>query len=477
MSTTNSLWPLLPEICLLVFACFLLLVATFKHKNHLSIHYFVAQIALVVTALVISWQLTVTPSLTLQQAFMTDPLSQIAKLVMVALGFWTFIYARDYLRDKGIASAEFYVLSLFSLLGMMILVSAQNFLILYLGLELLSLPLYALVAMQRNNARASEAAMKYFVMGALASGILLYGLSMLYGATHSLQLSHVARAIATTPINQQLILLFGLVFIVVGLAFKLGAAPFHMWVPDVYEGAPTAVTLWLSTAPKVAAFVMVIRLLVFTMPSLHEHWQLLWLVIALLSIGLGNIAAIAQDSIKRMLAYSSIAHIGYLSLGILSGSMQGQAAAFFYVISYSIMALGGFGMITLLSQRGFEAEKITDFKGLNARNPWLAFIMLLLMFSMAGIPPTMGFFAKLGVLQALVQQGMIWIAVVAVLFAVIGAFYYLRVVRVMYFEAPDDELPLQIAWDHGFAISINGLLLLLLGLFPASLMQLCIGVF
>ncbi len=476
MATLNVL-ALLPEMGILGMTCLLLLVAAFVPKLPLAISYFLAQLALVLASLASLSQLHVTAQISLHGAYISDPLAQVAKLVLYALGFWVFLYARDYIKTRTIPAAEFYVLSLFSLLGMMVLVSAQHFLVVYLGLELLSLPLYALVALQRDSALATEASIKYFVMGALASGMLLYGLSMIYGATGSLEIGAVAQAIGNVSADHRLVLLFGLVFIVVGLAFKLGAAPFHMWVPDVYHGAPLGVTLLLSSAPKVAGFVMLVRLLIYAMPSLQAEWQQLWLVIALLSIGVGNVAAIAQDNIKRMLAYSSIAHVGYLILGILAGTYAGYAAAFFYVISYALMSLGAFAVLVLLSQRGVEVEQITDLRGLHARNPWLALMMLLFMFSMAGIPPTVGFLAKLGVLATLVQQQQIWVAVVAMLFSVIGAFYYLRVVRVMYFEAPDDELPVALEWDNRLAISANGLLILWLGVFPSGLLQLCRGVF
>ena len=472
-----NIMPLLAEISVLSMICVLLLVVAFMRTQQVAICYFLAQLTIVIAAAATLFQLQAIPQIAMHGAFISDPLAQVAKLVIYGLAFWIFLYARDYIKDRNMPVGEFYLLSLFSMLGMMVLVSAQNFLILYLGVELLSLPLYALVALRRDNALSSEAAMKYFVMGALASGMLLYGFSMFYGATGSLEIGTISQAIASTPPDHRLILLFGLVFVVVGLAFKLGAAPFHMWVPDVYHGAPTAVTLLLGSAPKIAGFIMVIRLLVYAMPELQAQWQQLWLVMALLSIGLGNVVAIAQDNLKRMLAYSSIAHIGYLALGLLAGTQEGYAASFFYVICYSVMSLGAFAMIVLLSHNGMEAEKISDFRGLHARNPWLALMMLLIMFSMAGIPPTVGFFAKLSVLAAIIHQQQIWVATVAILFSVIGAFYYLRVVRVMYFEAPDDELPISISWDNRFAISVNGGLILLLGVFPSGLLQLCRAVF
>jgi NADH-quinone oxidoreductase subunit N len=384
------------------------------------------------------------------------------------------VYSRAYLAARGLFRGEFFVLVLFATLGMMIMISASHLLTLYLGLELLSLSLYSLVALQRDSATATEAAMKYFVLGALASGMLLYGMSMLYGATGTLSLAQLSALIVSGG-ARDLVAVFGLVFIVAGLGFKLGAVPFHMWVPDVYHGAPTAVTLFIGTAPKLAAFAFIMRLLVQGLGAeqLLVEWQDMLVLMAVLSLAIGNVTAIAQTNLKRMLAYSTIGHMGFLLLGILSGSAIGYGAGMFYVAVYVLMSLGTFGMIMLLSRSGFEAENLDDFRGLNQRSPWYAFVMLLLMFSMAGIPPTVGFYAKLSVLQAVIEADYLWLAVVAVLFSLIGAFYYLRLIRLMYFEAPVDTSPIEPRADVRVVMSLNGLAMLVFGIFPESLMWLC----
>jgi len=369
---------------------------------------------------------------------------------------------------------EFFVLSLFATLGMMVMISANHFLVLYLGLELMSLSLYAMVALPRDSGASTEAAMKYFVLGALSSGMLLYGMSMIYGATGSLEVTEVAQRIFDGEAIPT-ILVFGLVFVVAGIGFKLGAVPFHMWVPDVYHGAPTAVTLLIGSAPKLAAFAFIMRLLVEALgiEQLLAEWQQMLVLLAIASLALGNITAIAQTNIKRMLAYSTISHMGFLLLGVLSGTLEGFGAAMFYTIVYVLMSLGTFGMVLLLSRAGFEAENLDDFKGLNQRSPWYAFIMLLLMFSMAGIPPTLGFWAKLFVLQAALSVGYIWLAVAAVLFSLVGAFYYLRIVKLMYFDAPTDTAPIAPLADTRVLISLNGFAMLALGIAPAPLLAIC----
>ena len=364
------------------------------------------------------------------------------------------------------------VLTLFALLGMMVMISASHFLSMYIGLELMSLSLYAMVALQRDSASATEAAMKYFILGALASGLLLYGMSMLYGATGTLDVHAVSEAIKHGVANPDL-LVFGLVFVVSGLAFKLGAVPFHMWVPDVYQGAPTAMVMVIGSAPKLAAFAFVMRLLVDGMQPLMSHWSAMLMILAVLSMALGNITAIAQTNIKRMLAYSSIAHIGFFLLGVLSGGINGYGASMFYIVIYALMSLGAFGMITLLSHEGYEADTLDAFKGLNQRSPWLAFMMLLLMFSMAGVPPTAGFYAKFSVLEAIVNSGHIELAVVAVILSLIGAYYYLRIVKLMYFDAPESHEPIRIQPDGGLLISLNGMAVLALGIMPGWLMTAC----
>jgi NADH-quinone oxidoreductase subunit N len=383
-----------------------------------------------------------------------------------------FIYTRQYIQLRQMYRGEFYALVLFAMVGMMMMVSGQNMLTLYVGLELLSLSLYALVAMDRDNVRATEAAMKYFVLGALASGMLLYGMSMIYGMTGSLNLAEINTALTSMELNHG-VLILGLVFIVSGLAFKLGAVPFQMWVPDVYEGSPTAITMLISSVPKLAAFTFVIRFLVQGLQTMAIDWQQMLLFMAVLSIIIGNITAIAQTNIKRMLAYSTISHIGYILLGLMSASMNGFISALFYMASYVLMTLAGFGMILLLSRRGFEAEKLDDLKGLNQRSPWHAFLMLIVMFSMAGIPPTLGFYAKFTVLQAAVQAGFVWVVVFAVLMAVVGAFYYLRVIKLMYFDEPTDHSPITAPLDMRIALGVNAIGLLVIGLMPQSFMEIC----
>jgi len=420
--------------------------------------------------------------------FLADLMSHVLKLAAYGTVSLMLVYSRQYLLDRGLWRGEFISLLLFSLLGVMIMASANSFLTLYLGLELLSLCLYAMVALNRDSAASTEAAMKYFVLGALASGMLLYGMSMIYGATGSLALPDIAKQIhlLSKDGTQHAFLVFGLVFVVCGIAFKLGVVPFHMWIPDVYHGAPTAVTLVIGTAPKLAAFAMAMRLLVNGLRDLAHDWQQMLAILAVLSMALGNFAAIAQISLKRMLAYSTIAHMGFMLLGLQSGMVGGNwlnaadayAAAMFYTLIYVLMSAGSFGMLVFLSHKGFECENLDDLKGLNRRHPWYAFIMLLLMFSLAGVPPTAGFYAKLVVLSAAVNAGQVWLAVAAVAFSVVGAFYYLRIVKLMYFDEPvagAQGVPAFTGQTHGMRLllSANGLALLALGLLPQPLMSLC----
>ena len=404
--------------------------------------------------------------------YVDDLMADVLKLVSYLAVSAMLIYSRGYLLVRGLFTGEFMVLTLFSLLGMMVMISASHFLTLYLGLELLSLSLYAMVALQRDSATATEAAMKYFVLGALASGLLLYGMSMLYGATGTLDVYQLSNAIEQGVPNKSL-LVFGLVFMVAGLAFKLGVVPFHMWVPDVYHGAPTPITLLIGSAPKLAAFAFTMRILAEGLQPLVVHWSGMLLILAVLSMALGNLAAIAQTNLKRMFAYSTIAHMGFLLLGVLSGGLEGYGSAMFYAVTYVLMTLGGFGMILLLSRAGFEADNLNDLKGLNHRSPWLAFLMLILMFSMAGVPPTVGFYAKFAVLQAAVQAGHIPLVIAAVLFSLIGAFFYLRIVKLMYFDTPESHEPIVVAPDTSMLITLNSLAVLLFGLMPGTLMSVC----
>ncbi|HUW51077.1 MAG TPA: NADH-quinone oxidoreductase subunit NuoN [Sulfuricella sp.] len=469
---TPNLIPALPEIFVLIMASLILVVDLFLSNRNRYISYALTQLTLLGAA----WITISTGSqdvvYTFNGMFVGDVMANVLKVMTYFAVAAVLVYSRSYIQLRHLFSGEFFVLVLFAMLGMMVMISANHFLTLYLGLELLSLSLYSLVALQRDSAQATEAAMKYFVLGALASGLLLYGMSMIYGATGSLEIGKVAAAIQQGG-GSRTMLAFGLVFIVSGLAFKLGVVPFHMWIPDVYHGAPTAVTLFIGSAPKIAAFAFVMRLLVEGMQGLLHDWQGMLVIMAVLSMTIGNLAAIAQSNIKRMLAYSTISHMGFLLLGLLSGTLNGYSSSMFYVLSYVLMSLGTFGMILLLSRRGFEAENLDDFKGLNQRKPWYAFLMLLLMFSMAGVPPTVGFYAKLSVLQAALSAGFVWLVVFAVLMSVIGAFYYLRIIKLMYFDAPLDQAPIDSQPDSGMLISLNGLAVLALGILPQPLMALC----
>ncbi len=468
-----DLQPLLPELFLLAMAGIILLVDTVLSAANRYVSYLLTLATLAGCTWLTLPHLGAAPATALYGMFIEDPLAAVSKLVLYIAVAVTLTYARDYLKERNLYRGEFFVLALFSLLGMMVMISAYHFLMLYLGLELMSLSLYAMVALQRDSAVASEAAMKYFVLGAIASGMLLYGMSMIYGVTGTLYLGQM-RSLLQTAAFPSLPLVFGLVFLVAGMAFKLGVVPFHMWVPDVYEGAPTAVTLFLGSAPKLAALAFALRVLVWGLEPLFIDWQQMLIVLAILSMAIGNITAIAQTNLKRMLAYSTIAHMGFMLLGVLAADRTGYGAALFYAIAYLIMSLAAFGMILLLSRAGFESDRLEDFKGLNARSPWLAFLMLVTMFSMAGIPPTVGFYAKLAVLEAVVNQGYVWIAVTAVMFSLIGAYYYLRVVKLMYFDNPEQGAEISAGADMRLVLSVNGLALLLLGILPAPLMNLCL---
>ncbi|MBI3919712.1 MAG: NADH-quinone oxidoreductase subunit NuoN, partial [Betaproteobacteria bacterium] len=442
------LWPAYPELFLLGMICVILTVDLFVSDDNRIVTYALTQAALAGCIVITYATHTIEPSYTFSRMFVDDLMSDVLKLLVYLGVMAIMVYSRAYIAARGMFRGEFFVLALTATLGMMIMISANHLLTLYLGLELLTLSLYALVALQRDSAVATEAAMKYFVLGALASGMLLYGMSMLYGATGTLEITQLGEVVFDGR-GRAPVLIFALVFIVAGLGFKLGAVPFHMWVPDVYHGAPTAVTLFIGSAPKLAAFAFIIRLLVqgLGVEPLLEEWQQMLIIMAVLSLAIGNITAIAQTNLKRMLAYSTISHMGFLLLGILSGDLNGYGSGMFYAVVYVLMNLGAFGMILVLSRSGFEAENLDDFKGLNQRNPWCAFLMLLLMFSMAGVPPTVGFYAKLSVLQAVITAGYVWLAVVAVLFSLVGAFYYLRLVKLMYFDAPVDSAPIAPRWD------------------------------
>ncbi len=478
--------PALPEMLLLLGTCVVLIADLFVKSERRTGSFVAAQVVLllcVIATLTIQWVSGTSKFVLFNGLFVSDVMANLLKLVAYLAVSVTLVYARQYLLDRNLMRGEFISLLLFALLGMMLMISANSFLTAYLGLELLSLCLYAMVALNRDSAASTEAAMKYFVLGALASGMLLYGMSMIYGATGSLSIPEIARQISTVSNDgtQHAFLVFGLVFVVCGIAFKLGVVPFHMWIPDVYHGAPTAVTLVIGTAPKLAAFAMAIRILGTGLLDLAHDWQQMLVILAVLSMGLGNITAIAQTNLKRMLAYSTIAHMGFMLLGLLSGWVGGNllnktdayAASMFYTVVYVMMSAGSFGMLLFLSQKGFECENLEDLKGLNRRNPWFAFILLILMFSLAGVPPTVGFYAKLAVLSAAVNAGQIWLAVVAVVFSLIGAYYYLRIVKLMYFDEPVDATPVPGHADMRVLLSLNGLALLALGILPELLMELC----
>ncbi len=478
-----------PEILLLVMACVIALVDLGVKSPMRGVTHLLTLLTLAVLAVLLGvYAISGATVVAFGGMVVSDPMGNWLKCFATIALMVTLVYGRQYASQRDmLRGGELFTLSLFGLLGMYVMISGQNFLVLYLGLELLTLSSYALVALRRDDLNATEAAMKYFVLGALASGFLLYGLSMVYGATGSLNLAEVMRAIAggeATLKGSQQVLILGLVFVVSGLAFKLGAVPFHMWVPDVYQGAPTVVTLLIGGAPKLAAFAIVIRLLVEGLMPLAFDWQQMLAVLAVLSLLVGNLAAIAQTNLKRMLAYSTISHMGFLLLGLLAGVVEGDSgnaanaygSSMFYVVTYVLTTLGTFGVILLLSRDGFESDNIADLAGLNQRSPLYAGVMAVCMFSLAGVPPLVGFYAKLAVLQALLassQPVYIGLAVFAVLMSLIGAFYYLRVVKVMYFDAPTQTAAIEASFDARSLLTVNGALVLVLGIVPGGLMTLC----
>lgn len=473
----NSI-PALAEIFVLVMACIVLLASAFiPKKENAWIIYIITQLGIIGAFFLTLFTFPTQDVVAYAGQYLNDPFAALLKLFIYVITFMAFAYSRPYIAIRKIADGEYYTLGLFALLGMQVLVSANSLLTVFLGLELLSLPLYAMVALRRDDPDCTEAAMKYFVTGSLATGMMLYGMSMLYGATQTLDIHGIADAILDLSGQQDLVLILGLVFLLSGVIFKLGAAPFHPWVPDVYQGAPTSVTLFIGSATKIAALGFLFRVVIQAMPSLVMQWQKIFIVVAIVSMGLGNIAAIMQTNVKRMLAYSAIAHMGYMTLGLIAANPTGYAAATFYMFAYALMSLGAFGILVLMSHSGFEAENLSDLRGLNTRSPWLAFMMLLIMFSMAGIPPTIGFFAKLGVLEALIGVHLVWLATLALVFAIIGAYYYLSVVKTMYFEEPDELGPFKVNPGSQFVISVNGIAVLALGMFPSSIINFCHQVF
>ena len=465
--------PAVPEMFLLGMICFILVVDVCISDAHRLVTYWLSLASVAGTA----W-LTVAVAqqgslLTFSGMFVNDAMGNVLKLFTYLVVAVVFIYSRDYLRDRGLFKGEYYILGLTALLGMMIMISAHSMLTVYLGLELHSLSLYAMVALDRESPVASEAAMKYFVLGAIASGVLLYGMSLLYGATGTLDLTGLGVHIAAAP-SASIATLFALGFVIAGLCFKLGAVPFHMWLPDVYEGSATSVTLFVGTAPKIAAFALFMRFLVEGLGGMHADWQGMLIVISILSMAIGSFVAIAQTNLKRMLAYSTIGHVGFILLGILAGTTSGYQAAMFYTLTYVLMATAAFGLILLLARKGFEAERLDDFKGLNERSPWFAAMMLMVMFGMAGVPPFVGFFAKLYVLRAVIDAGLTWLAVTAVVFSIISAYYYIRLVKLMYFDrAPANARSVRAEFDVRWLLSGNGLAILALGVLPGPLMALC----
>lgn len=471
-SDALNLVPAYAEIFILGAACLILLIDLFLRDDQRWLTATLTFAALAGAAAITTYVSGVESRTTaFGEMFIADPMGDVLKLFTYLIVGVSLLYSRDYLAVRGLFRGEYYVLALFAMLGIMVIISANSLLTIYLGVELLALSLYAMVAFDRDSGVAAESAMKYFVLGAIASGTLLYGISILYGVTGTFELDELTLALsreATSDIG----VLFGLAFIVVGIAFKFGAVPFHMWIPDVYHGAPTSVTLFIGSAPKIASFALAIRVLADGLAATETAWSDMLTVLAVLSMGLGNVVAIAQSNLKRMLAYSTISHVGFILLGILAGTPQGYQAAMFYTLAYVIMAVGSFGMIILLSRKGYEADELNDFKGLNARSPWFAAVMLMFMFSTAGVPPFIGFFAKLYVILAVLDEGMVWLAALAVFFSVIGAYYYIRIVRLMYFDDPQDTTPLVAGRSMRFMLSVNGLAVLVLGLLPGALLSL-----
>ena len=469
-----------PEFLVLIMACVILCVDTFLREDRRGIIHMLGMLTVVFAAIitlrhdpVAEGQAVLT---SFNDMFVRDGMADTLKLFAYATLALVFIYAKHYLRTFGMFRADFYTLSLFSLLGVMLLISANSLIMIYLGLELTSLAGYALVAFNRGSSRGSESAMKYFILGSMASGLLLYGMSMVYGATGSLSLPEIAEA-ARASGGDDILLVVGLVFMLVGVAFKLGLVPFHMWIPDVYDGAPLAATLFIATVPKLAAFAMAYRILVCGLGEMHGDWQQMLSALAIASIVVGNLAAIVQTNIRRMLAYSTVSHMGFVILGLLPGTTYGYGAGMFYIIVYALMSAAAFGTLILLSGKGKDVTELEDLKGLNQHNGWYAAIMAMVMFSMAGVPIFVGFFAKLLVIKAVLDAGMLPLAIMAVVFSVIGAFYYLRVVKLMYFDEPETDQRVEAPIDFSAAISLNGVLMLGLGLFSSSLIALCMASF
>jgi NADH-quinone oxidoreductase subunit N len=477
MQSNLNLMFVYPELLIVAAACVLLMVELFLPVKRMM-SFFITMLTLVIAVWLTSRFGVSTRTVVFNGMFVLDPMASVLKIFAYGATAVTLVYSRDYLQARGLFRSEYYVLSLIALLGIMVIISAASLVTVYIGVELLSLSLYGLVAFDRESGVAAESAIKYFVLGAIASGMLLYGMSIIYGVTGSLNhdvIAVKAQALGSTNVG----LAFGLAFIVIGIAFKFGAVPFHMWIPDVYHGAPTPVTLFVGSAPKIASFALAMRLLVDGLGGLSAQWHDMLVVLAVLSMALGNVVAIAQTNLKRMLAYSTISHVGFILLGVLAGTAQGYRAAMFYTLTYVITAVGSFGVILLLARpgataaSGFESDNIEDFKGLSKKSPWFAAVMAMLMFSTAGVPPFVGFSAKLAVIQAVVSIGDVWLAGIAVFFSVIGAYYYLRVIKVMYFDEGVDTGSVIASRALRTVLSANGLAVLVLGVMPGALLALC----
>ncbi|MBT6922056.1 MAG: NADH-quinone oxidoreductase subunit NuoN [Candidatus Ruthia sp.] len=476
---TASLLVALPEIFLLSAIVVVLLLDLFLTKGFKQVTYYLTQISLFIAGLLAFNLIGHPETIIFSNSFVLDDMASVFKVFMMGSAMVAMVYSRHYLTQHDLFRGEYFVLVLLSILGMMVMVSGYSLLTLYLGLEILSLSLYTLIAIARKRSGAIEAALKYFVLGAIASGLLLYGMSMIYGISGSLNISEISAfaSDANLASRETLIINFGLVFLVIGIAFKLGAVPFHMWVPDVYQGSPTSVTMFISTVPKIAAVAMLVRLLVDGLGAMHPYWSDLFMILALLSIALGSVVALMQTNIKRMLAYSTISHVGFVMLGFVTGVITGYGAATFYILVYVLMSLAAFGVIILLNKKGFEAEEISDYKGLSKSSPWFALMMLAVMLSMAGVPPFIGFYSKFFILQQVISAGFVTVAIIAVVFAVISAYYYLQIIKSMYFNDADQELTIAAPMDMKLVLSINATLILVVGLFPDFWMKLALSLF
>jgi NADH-quinone oxidoreductase subunit N len=469
---------ILPELFLLSAISFILLFDLFVSEKYKKYSYHLSQLALIITGF-LAFNLIGESATIFSGTFVLDNLGSTFKVFVLGFSVIALVYSRQYLIVHELLRNEYFILALMSILGMMVMISGHSLLTLYLGLEIMSLSLYALIATARDKTFAIEAALKYFVLGAIASGLLLYGMSMIYGITGGLDIAQISNFASSSTLESQetLILNFGLVFLVIGVAFKLGAVPFHMWVPDVYQGSPTSVTMFLSTVPKIAAVALLVRLLIDGLGNFQQYWADLFMILAVLSIAVGSLVALTQVNIKRMLAYSTISHVGFVLLGFMTGVLEGYGSAVFYVLAYILMSLAAFGSIIALNRNGFEADQVSDFKGLSKHSPWFALIMLVVMLSMAGVPPFIGFYSKLFILQQVISEGYVILAVVAVIFAVISAYYYLQVIKTMYFDESDKEIIVSAPIDLKVVLSLNGILILIIGLMPSFWMNLSVSLF